>query len=405
MWPKQSFICPYCFEKVKQSEVLFMCRNKRCEEVDDIPQTKYLNGDLNNPVKGNFTFRNPSKFPLVGLPTRAACPKCNAETTKHVCPHCHNELSEFTVKGESMIISVVGSRGTGKSHFVGVLIRELTKRIAIKFGGSFTGLGETGKIWREKFESPLYLNHMKLQLTQSSLQSVDNGAYKPLIYNLMFKSGNPFIDNDIYTLVFFDTAGEDLNDIATMSTVNKYICKSAGIIFLLDPMQIPVVVNQLDAATVKRASAVDYRMAPAADDTMARVSQLIRGYKGLSQRTKIDIPVAAVFSKFDAIQSLVPSDFAVHRESPHCKEKFFDLADWQNVNNEIKALLREWDAQDFVQQLEMNYNTYSFFSASALGLGNNPDDRGGIQEPRPHRIEDPILWLLMENGVIKGKQS
>ncbi len=41
-----------------------------------------------------------------------------------------------------------------------------------------------------------------------------------------------------------------------MSTVNKYICKSAGIIFLLDPMQIPAVVNQLDDSVVERAAAI-----------------------------------------------------------------------------------------------------------------------------------------------------
>ena len=61
--------------------------------------------------------------------------------------------------------------------------------------------------------------------------------------------------------MFFDTAGEDLNDEDTMSTVNKYICKSAGIVFLLDPMQIPAVVSQLDESTVRRAAAIDWHQA------------------------------------------------------------------------------------------------------------------------------------------------
>ena len=209
---------------------------------------------------------------------------------------------------------------------------------------------------------------------------------------------------DSFTFVFFDTAGEDLNDEDTMSTVNKYICKSAGIIFLLDPMQIPAVVNQLDETTVKRAAGIDVGTAAKADDIMTRVSRLIRNDRGLSENKKIDIPVAAVFSKVDAIEGIVPSDCTVHNPSPHCAEKCFDLSDWHNVNSEIVALLHEWDADAFISQLETNYENYSYFSVSALGLHNNPTSDGRIERPRPHRIEDPLLWILKENGVIKAKK-
>jgi len=135
---------------------------------------------------------------------------------------------------------------------------------------------------------------------------------------------------------------------------------------------------------------------------MTRVSRLIRNDKRMSENSKIDIPVAAVFSKFDAIESIVPSDCTVHTPSPHCDQKCFDLSDWHNVNSEIQALLKEWDATAFISQLETNYSNYSYFAVSALGLNNNPTTDGRIQRPRPHRIEDPLLWILKENGVIKG---
>ena len=141
-----------------------------------------------------------------------------------------------------------------------------------------------------------------------------------------------------------------------------------------------------------------------ADDIMTRVSNLIRHDPSLPETAKIDIPVAAVFSKFDAIQALVPQDCTVHSPSPHCAEKRFNMADWHNVNAEIQALLHEWDADAFISQLETNYSDFSYFAVSALGLHNNPEEKSGkIQRPRPHRIEDPFLWILKENGVIKAK--
>jgi hypothetical protein len=136
---------------------------------------------------------------------------------------------------------------------------------------------------------------------------------------------------------------------------------------------------------------------------MTRVSNLIRHDRGIKDNRKIDIPVAAVFSKFDAIEPLVPEGCTIHEPSPHCSERYFDLTDWHNVDSEILALLREWGAEAFISQLETNYNKYSYFGVSALGLNNNPTAAGKIERPRPHRIEDPLLWLLKENDVIKGK--
>lgn len=400
---KTTFICPYCFEKHKLSKVQFRCTNRRCKDFDDVEMTRYENGNLKMPKQGKKAFTVPSKNAFM-VPQSAKCPECNNTTYKHVCPSCHNELPESTLSGTDMIISVVGSRATGKSHFVGVVIKELIERISVKFGGSMEGFADSYSRWEAGFYNQLYVDGRKLDLTKSSLQNVDNGAYRPLIFKLKLKHKNFFKETiDSFTFVFFDTAGEDLNDEDTMSTVNKYICKSAGIIFLLDPMQIPAVVNQLEDSVVERAAAIKWHQAAKADDIMTRVSRLIRNDKKMSESSKIDIPVAAVFSKFDAIESIVPADCTVHSTSPHCDAKCFDMSDWHNVNSEIQALLKEWNATAFISQLETNYSKFSYFAVSALGLNNNPTTDGRIERPRPHRIEDPLLWILKENGVIKGR--
>lgn len=399
-----TFICPYCFDKHKITEAQFRCTNKRCKQFDDKEMTKYLNGNLT--LQLGKTFKALSKIPFI-LPKSADCPECGNKTNKIVCPSCHNELPNATLLGKDMIISIVGSRATGKSHFVGVIIHELINRIFNNFGGEFSAHNnDTIDIYEKNFKRNLYIDFQKLDLTKSSLLEGDNGAYRPLIYKLGFKHKRLFREDmiDTFTFVFFDTAGEDLNDEDTMSTVTKYICKSSGIIFLLDPMQIPAVINQLDAKTIARASSVDYRRVAHSDDIMARVSRLIRKNNNLSETQKINIPVAAVFSKFDAIYSIIPEGCTVLETSPHCTKKSFYLPDWHNVNSEVQGLLKTWGADSFMSQLDVNYTNYSYFAVSALGLGNNPHEDHGIDKPRPHRIEDPFLWLLMKNGVIKASK-
>lgn len=403
MISKTTFVCPYCFHKSKLSNTQFRCTNKRCVDVDDIEMTRYENGNLKIPKQGKKVFSPKSKMPL-GVARSAKCPECDNESYKHVCPMCHNELPESTLTGKDMIISIVGSRGTGKSHFVGVIIKELRDRISVSFDGSLEGFADSYQRWEQNFGEKLYKTNEKLDLTQSSLQNVDNGAYRPLIFKLKVKKKSLMKDGiESFTFVFFDTAGEDLNDEDAMSTVNRYICSSAGIIFLLDPMQIKAVADQLEDSVVQRASGIDVRNVTGADQIITRVSNLIRNDRKMKEDKQIDIPVAAVFSKFDAISGIVPEDLAVQEPSPHCKEKTFVMSDWHNVNSSIKALLNEWEATAFISQLDTNYSNYSYFAASALGLNNNPTAEGRIDKPRPHRIEDALLWILKENDVIKGK--
>jgi hypothetical protein len=265
------------------------------------------------------------------------------------------------------------------------------------------------------FEQHLYGSRHTLPLTRSSLIDVDNGAFRPLIFSLK-KRPSGFLekflaaikrkDTNSYTFVFFDTAGEDLNDEDTMSTVNKYIYNSSGIIILLDPLKIPAIRHQVDERTAKASSSVNLGLAEGADDIMTRVSSLIRHASKMKSDQKIDIPVAAVFSKFDMLvqdENIIPSDLTICGSSPHCAKGVFDMTDAHNVNAEVQSLLTEWGEESFIRQIDMNYSNFSFFAVSALGLGNAPDASGAISRPNPHRIEDPLLWILKENKVVKAK--
>ena len=376
------YICPYCFER--NSKISFKCINKRCTG------------------KGDYVFPG-------GLGSaknmKAACPSCGNTSFTVVCPICKNVLPESTLGGNDHIISIVGSRSTGKSHFIGVIIHELINRISAEMGGSFEGFSDSMARYHAIYEMKLYQTRQVLEQTRAALGNEDN--LKPLIFK--FNVTDSFFRGKIksYTFVFFDTAGEDLDDISTMSTVNKYIARSDGIIFLLDPMQITGVVSGLlntegiSNDWIDRASGgVGIGSNATADDIMTRVSQLVRNLNGWKSTKKITIPVAAVFAKYDAFEPIVPDGFVVREPSPHCKEGKFNDSDRNNVNSEIKSMLETWGATAFTSQLEQNYTTYSYFACSALGLNNNPVG-GRFSSPHPHRIEDPMLWLMKMNSIIK----
>ena len=63
--------------------------------------------------------------------------------------------------------------------------------------------------------------------------------------------------------------------------------------------------------------------------------------------------------------------------------------------------MTEWAGFHLIQEVKHNFKNYSFFGLSALG--SNPHGSNKITKLRPIRVEDPFLWLLYKNNIIKGK--
>ena len=69
-------------------------------------------------------------------------------------------------------------------------------------------------------------------------------------------------------------------------------------------------------------------------------------------------------------------------------------------------MLKEWGAGGFTKNVEMNFKNYTYCTVSALGQQPIISQKGGktiANLPRPHRVEDPFLWILKENGIIKER--
>lgn len=401
---RTTYLCPYCFKEHAIGNVLFRCKNKRCK----LCQDKVLAEYSGKSVELNQIWFPANKEYKTSMPMNGICPECKEITTTRICPSCHNNLPTTIDCHQEKVIAIIGARDSGKSSFMAVLIKELKKRVISGFHGAMNFMDqESYEEYEERFGKYLYPvkpGAIPRILPQTKTTFVGNtviGVNRPILCDLKLEKKNWFHEKMIpYTFVFFDAAGEDFDDEGVMFTISKYISEAAGILFLLDPLQIHQVRTQLDESVIKKASTIEPQSVSAVEEIIDRVAKLIRAKKGIKECEKITIPVAVAFSKLDAMKEILPSNSILLSRSPHIEKGKFVNHDADLVREEMIGLLNEWGESEFLNHLHLNYMTYSFFACSAFG--HSPDEEGRIGTLCPHRIEDPLLWIMKENKMIES---
>ena len=329
-----------------------------------------------------------------GFRRELRCPSCGNNSRKRLCPQCHMELPHTTGKFRNLIVAVIGAKEAGKSHYLAVLIEQIRKHTGPDLGMLLEPLNDhTIRRYREDFYEPIFRHGTVIRGTVSAL--ADRRVQIPLVYTLTFTGKDLFgrrAIKGVVTLVFFDTAGEDLNDQDTMSTVNKYIYRSDGVILLLDPLQLDRVRDHLNGSAPLPSRNTDTA------DIVTRVTRLILEGRRLSPDARITTPLAVAFSKFDAVEPLIDPQFQLRADPDH--RSGFDLADFHAVNAEMQSLLSEWDSPLLKEQVESRFQTFGFFGLTALGCNPHGDQK--IPRVLPRRVEDPFLWLLHHHGLLSA---
>lgn len=391
-------LCPYCFERYSAARLHFRCVNPdptRCPPEEDKLLASYERLQSGRRLPRVFSSANDVFGSVFGPDTVATC-TCGAKTTKRVCPHCHNELPHELGRSQSCSIALVGAKEVGKSHYIAVLIHQLRHRIGDRFRASFAALDEqTRKRYSQDFESYVFGRRIVIPGTVSARAQI--GVKRPLIYRLSMEHRGLLLYGQRATnLVFFDTAGEDLGHIDTMATETRYVAQSEGLVFLLDPLQIPAVRDRLAAKVALPSGCADPL------EIVERVVELIRGFRGLRPSQKIDTPVALAFSKIDAVAALIDPSSPIHRAANH--DGYFDLTDAEELNESMRAHVASWVGPGLDAAIRHNFKHAAYFGLSALGAG--PDGEGRLPAgATPFRVEDPLLWILHQRGIVSGRRS
>lgn len=381
-------ICPYCFEPYRLKETPFRCASPAARCAPERDEVRARIWEDSAPL-GRV-------LPPNGKP-ESRCTACGQTSRKRLCPHCHMELPHTTGKFRNLIFAVIGAKEAGKSHYLAVLIEQIRKQAGPEIGMLLEPLNDhTIRRYRQDFYEPIFRRGTVIRGTVSAL--ADRRVQVPLVYTLTFTGKDLFgrrAIKGLVTLVFFDTAGEDLDDEDTMSTVNKYIYRSDGVILLLDPLQLDRVRDRLDGSV-----ALPSRNSETAD-ILTRTTKLILDGRSLSPDAMIPTPIAVAFSKFDAVEPLIDPQFQLNADPDH--RSGYDVADFHAVNAEMQSLLAEWDGRILQEQVEKRYRHFGFFGLTALGCNPHGDQK--IPRVLPRRVEDPFLWLLHHHGLIPARRA
>lgn len=290
-----------------------------------------------------------------------------------------------------MLFAVIGAKGAGKSHYIGVLLHQLLSKVGLRHGLIVTAADDgVTKRFKVDYEEPLYGKRVALPETPVKKQ-------QPLVYVIRERSEGRNRLNWALNAVFFDTAGENLGSRANMAEKTRYVGFSEGIILLLDPLQLPTV---RDALSKRRSGLKLPARLAYADEVLTCAADLIREQLGQSTGL-IDTPLAVAFTKWDrdGVQELLTPESLSLQPAADCRG--YNDEEGRAIHDEIESLLKSWKCEGLLQQAQQ-FRTYRFFGLSALGEA--PVD-GRIHEPNPLRESDPFLWLLFHHGYLKSAQS
>jgi len=294
-------------------------------------------------------------------------------------------ISSEMIKMKSFPIALLGAKASGKSNYIGVLVQELKHKMELPFNCSLTLDNSTAscEAYDKYYYQPLYIDGYTVMATEAGIE------IPPLMFPLRF-----YKTSKETALMFYDTAGENLDYPDSMQLFNGYISYAQGIILLLDPLQIPEIRDALIAKGFTGLPEQNTETAKVLD----AVIQVIR--RVANQSGQINIPLALVVTKIDVLEQydILPADSCLRSESEHLRYGKFVMPDYERTHHEIEALIRTW-LQGALMSYIRQFRYYAFFGVSALGV--NPDGAKLGGDVKPRRVLDPLLWLLVKEKYVE----
>lgn len=402
--PYYPIVCPYCFSKFEPDDVVFRAMHHREDDQDYALQedellNKYREKFNLAPIDEIEAIIYPHSIPdenliisenvLVGLTDRHG-----VLTRKRLCPNCHNELPLPSGKVPGNIISIVGASASGKSVYMASLIHTLQQSTASNFSAACMPLNaEISRRFRNNYEEPIFERGTMINTTQKEI------VQEPFIFQFVFKDENiPPL-----TLVFFDVAGEGMVDEAYLDIYASHIKNSAGILFMVDPMQIKTIRNRLMVSLGDGKEDIPGQY----DEPREIVISLFQNFIGHEEKSITDIPTAVVITKSDMLKHLkeedgdyIKSNSNVFHNVVH--KKTLNLDEFNNINGEVTQFIGKVD-RPFKDALDVYFKNTAYFAVSALGA--NPVNRQITGVVNPMRVDEPFIWLLYKLKYIEGSYS
>jgi hypothetical protein len=401
---KNDTACPYCYKALDLKKVAFRCAGRgapgrpACQSATDPKRLREFQDST--PVMPAITHRDAAGAqdrdelgdPLDVLSRdTVTCTSCGGESGVRMCPACHSTLPR-SFDEDSPMIGLVGVRRSGKTVLLSVLHKELIRNVARRFNASIDSPGgSTG------FARDLDVFEANMSGQGGALpQQTDAGAQKkaPAIYEWKYAHKGK---TRATILSFYDSAGEDLVSLDTVMS-QQYLKPSKGIILLLDPFAFPE-----NLSRGSEIGALDPDVAPP-EVVLRNLTDVLNAAHGTRKNKKNKTPIAVVVSKIDAFFDQVPANHPLRQTGS--QDGAFDETESRTIHDHMAAMVANWGGDGLLRKLEQEFETYRLFGVSALGA--EPDYRTATVNSRgllPHRVADPLLWLMAERDFIPTRRN
>ena len=383
-----SIKCPYCLEAIDKSSVIYEC-----------PQ-------CGNRLKAAGLFHN--KMPECKNKSAHAS---SLLASKVICNHenCFQVLpSDYLDYDQSLKFSLVGTTNSGKTNFLIVMLHELMH--TLKTGLAVSALDSTRDYYRnfKDFEKTMYELHELLPATS-------RGTVDPYLWRIRDKNRAKGNTIPSYSLTIYDGAGENFDSIDNLDNTlqSKYLCDTNTLFILIDPLQL----SSFKSRGIGQES-VDLGSSEGQDATASldKVAHYLHVNKGIPANQLIDMNIAIIFTKIDALcdedgrlqfgdgEIIMQKSDMSHLGCFDFRKGGFDM----NIANAISESIHNYICQEepaFENVVASNFieSKVQYFAISALGNKPVRDENGvlRLQHIDPIRVLDPFLWMMMREGYIK----
>lgn len=370
----KTIICPICLGEFPIEEMLFGS----------------YEGDP--PVRGLYTWWDR----LRGRPPRQPTGSCGQRLHRKLCPcspRAPHDLPFSAGLQESLLVGLIGAKSSGKSHYIASLVDRFQNHVAADFSAAMIPCtDDTPKRYQREFHAPLFDKRAALPMTI--------GQSPPLVYDLTF-DGSLWHDSlaRSVTLALYDTAGEAFGDAAEVRRVVRYLRAAAGIIVLIDPLQIP----EVRQALARSVPLPERSPNGEPNQILGNILGVLENGKVLESTESLSIPVAVALAKCDVLRDagLIESNRLWNLDRRHVAA--FD----RQLHDDTSGMMGEWVhrwSRAAYSTLAQRFSRVAFFGVSATGCSL---DQRSNRYPfvSPWRVEDPLLWLLAELGVVPFRES
>ena len=369
----KTVVCPRCLEQFPVEQMLF---------------TDYQGSA---PVRTSYTLLHRALRQPLPYPTNAK----GQRLTRKLCPLCgHSDGLPHTAGNQSnLVIGVIGGKRAGKSSYICSLVEQLQTRVCSGLDAAFLSVSDEGqRRYEEEFFKTQFVRKMEVPVTV--------GTPAPLIYELTV-NGKRFGEerNRSVTLAFYDTAGENLQDPTAVRHMVRYLQKASGVMFLIDPLQVDAVRGKVPASVKLPETLPDAQP----DRVINNVMSELRQANALDRSGRLTIPVAVVLTKCDVLRDLG----LIEPNRQWCDEAWHVESFDRELHDDMAGMMSEyvslWSRAAY-NVVTAHFSRFAFFGVSATGCGVNLRT---AQYPfvSPWRVEDPLLWLLAELGVIPVRKG